>query len=399
MKLLWFSPTPGLYGNNSGYNGGGWIASLQKACTETSKDLTLTLVFPSKEKVCSIKDNVHYYSLPIMRHVFFHYENKKKRICEEMKKIVDIESPDAILCFGTEKEYGLISTITDVPVVVHIQGILNPYYETWLPQGLSWFKYLLNKQHFISWLALRRFKEREIDIFGSCKYFLGRTEWDRNIVKLLSPNANYLYGGEILRPEIYNSTKTWKHPDNNKKIIVSIISGAIYKGGDVILRTASTLKRFYGDDFIWNVFGVKSLCKWESITGVKADDCNIRLGGIISASELVEVLTTSSVYFHPSYIENSPNTVCEAQLLGIPTVATNVGGTNSLITHNETGMLVSANDPYNSASVISQLLENRDLCERLSSKARTVAIERHNPTKIAEELIENFKHITENYTK
>jgi len=42
----------------------------------------------------------------------------------------------------------------------------------------------------------------------------------------------------------------------------------------------------------------------------------------------------------PSYFENSPNTVSEAQLFGIPVIASKVGGIPSLITNHKTGLFI-----------------------------------------------------------
>lgn len=94
--------------------------------------------------------------------------------------MINAVCPDVILCFGTENGFGLASTLTDIPVVIHLQGILNPYYEAWMPQGLSWRKWLWgNKNAILTWLALKEFKEREMKMFRSCKYFIGRTDWDQ----------------------------------------------------------------------------------------------------------------------------------------------------------------------------------------------------------------------------
>lgn len=394
MKLLWFSPTPGLYGNGSSYNGGGWIASLQNAFKEYSDDnISIAIAFPSRTPISERQGIFTYYGMPIIKHQYFRYEHKMGLLSREMERIVDSEQPDAILCFGTEKEYGLIASLTKIPVFIHLQGVLNPYYETWLPQGMSWFDYLKNLSNFISWLGLRKFKEREIQIFKSCKYFLGRTEWDHNIVNLLAPQAKYYYSSEILRPEIYYSNKVWKKNDKKCSRIVSVISNSVYKGGDVILRTAKILHQHYDSNYEWIVYGVKGIKRWERLTGILGQDVNIKLGGIVDANELVEILTEADVYVHPSYIENSPNSVCEAQLLGIPTIATNVGGTNSLINHRETGMLVSANDPYNTASVIKELLENKNLCDTLSVNGRKIAKERHNPVSIVKQLIKAIESV------
>ena len=38
----------------------------------------------------------------------------------------------------------------------------------------------------------------------------------------------------------------WQPRNNIHKVIVSVISPAIYKGGDVILKTAEVLKKFWG---------------------------------------------------------------------------------------------------------------------------------------------------------
>ena len=42
---------------------------------------------------------------------------------------------------------------------------------------------------------------------------------------------------------------------------------------------------------------------------------NITLRGIVSAEELANSLSEATVYVHPSYIDNSPNSICEAQVI------------------------------------------------------------------------------------
>ena len=73
---------------------------------------------------------------------------------------------------------------------------------------------------------------------------MGRTCWDRSNAALMAPQATYFYCSEMLRPCIYNSCRIWQPRNNIHKVIVSVISPAIYKGGDVILKTAEVLKKF-----------------------------------------------------------------------------------------------------------------------------------------------------------
>ena len=108
---------------------------------------------------------------------------------------------------------------------------------------------------------------------------------------------------------------------------------------------------------------------------------------------LCETLLLSDAYVHTSYIDNSPNSVCEAQMLGVPTIATNVGGTATLIHDNETGLLVPANDPYQLASLIIMLQSDEETCVRLSHNATQVALTRHDKTKIVNEILNTYSSI------
>lgn len=399
MKTLWFAGTPGLYGNNNPYNGGGWIASLQREIlSRYGHDLELSLVFPNAKDMYIRENNVDYYGITSVRHVFWRYKHKESAFCRKMKAIVDKVNPDVILCFGTENGMGLISCLTHIPVVIHLQGMLNPYYETWLPYGLTWLRYIMNSpQKIMEWYALTRIlRKREMKMFQSCRFFLGRTEWDKNISRMLAPQSVYYYCGEVLRPEIYNSPKSWEPRNDAKKRIVSIISSAPYKGGDVILRAARLLKDYAPFDFVWEIYGIQEMKLWERLTGIKHDDVNVCVKGIVNSQQLVDVVTSADLYVHPSYIENSPNTVCEAQLLGIPLIATNVGGVSSLVKHQETGMLVPANHPYMMAATVQRLIEDRNLALSLSKAERTCALERHKPQQIASRLMEVFGQIITN---
>ena len=396
MRVLWFASIPGLLNNNNAYNGAGWIGALQYAMMEYYGDeITLGIAYPSGTLETVEENGVTYYSLHRIRHTFFQYSKKEKKSGEEMKGIINDFRPDIIMCFGSEEFFGIVCTLTNIPVVIHLQGILNPLYEAWLPKGLSLRKYLSKLSNLIPWIALRQNIAREKRIFAKCQHFIGRTDWDNAIVKLMAPQATYHYGGELMRPIIYESNKTWKLTPRSKKRIVSIISSNVYKGGDVVLRTASLLREFTNIEFSWDVYGVNNFCEWERLTGINARDVSVQICGIITAEQLIDVVCNADLFVHPSYIENSPNTVCEAQILGIPVIATNTGGTGSIVEDGVTGVLVPVNAPHPLASKIIELLDNKDLALRLGSAARQIALERHRPEKIVKELMETYNRILE----
>ena len=120
---------------------------------------------------------------------------------------------------------------------------------------------------------------------------------------------------------------------------------------------------------------------------------NIEFLGKTSSSGISELMCKTSFFIHTSYIENSPNSVCEAQILGVPVIATNVGGISSLITNNVTGILVPANDPFYLAPQIIELYNNKDKSKRLGEKGRLEAQLRHDKTTIINDLISIYKKI------
>lgn len=391
IRLLILAGTPGLYGNNNPYNGGGWIASLEKELLDKHGDeLQLGLAWPNDYRLEDEVDDVKYYGILRMKHMLWRKNHKRQTYLENIKEVITKFKPDAILCFGTENGLAMADSLTDLPFIIHLQGILTAYYETWLPNGTTWRRYIgCNLKKLYNYFCLKVQKNWEIEAMKACKYFLGRTDWDKNISNLISPRAHYHYCSEMLRPIIYNSMKTWQPQHNNTIKIVSVISGSPYKGGDVILRAAKILKAYADYDFSWEVYGVTSdrMKLWEKLTGITSNDVNVDVKNIIDAKGLVNAVTIADVCVHPSYIENSPNTVCEMQVLGCPVIATDVGGTSTLVKNDETGILVPANHPWTMAAQILYLAKDKETASRLGANARKVALERHNPDKIVSDLM------------
>ena len=92
-------------------------------------------------------------------------------------------------------------------------------------------------------------------------------------------------------------------------------------------------------------------------------------------------------------MDNSPNSICEAQIIGIPVITTYVGGIPSLVKNKETGILVPSNEPHTLAMEIIKLSRNTELMNRLSDNERQTAGARHNPDTIKNTLTEIYRTI------
>jgi glycosyltransferase involved in cell wall biosynthesis len=114
--------------------------------------------------------------------------------------------------------------------------------------------------------------------------------------------------------------------------------------------------------------------------------------GYLKPNEMITQFEKSMCLVHPSYIDNSPNSVCEAQLCGIPVIASNVGGLESLIENNKTGILVDL-DSKLIAEKILYLYHHPETRKIISENSHKMALQRHDKLFIINKVIDMYRHI------
>lgn len=406
MKVLWFVQSnfdPSR--EKGGYNGAGWISSLRNEIVK-KEGIDLALAFFSNESKQGTANGVRFYSMPTpilssLKKIRFRLKKQYSKEEEalwpnyraEMLKVLDDFKPDVIQIFGSENKYGLVASVTKIPIVLHIQGIVRPCLNAYLPPFFSWDKSLrlatvLKKTQKENWESLECCEK---EVFCHVKNYIGRTLWDKRIIQVLSPDCNYYWGSEILRDTFYDCSVKRSIPQ--KLTIVSTISIPLYKGYDMILKTASLLKECYHIDFEWKVIGNVQPSLVEKSIGINHQDVNVTLLGVLNAEQLKHELLNSTLYFHPSYIDNSPNSVCEAQMLGVSCVGTNVGGVSSIIEDGKTGFLVPANDPIQATFLIKQIFDDSTLNLQVGINAQEIARKRHDKLDIVNSLIQLYHNL------
>lgn len=411
MRILWYTNTPCLYKQNNAYNGGGWLSSLQ-ALLMKQGEVELGIAFELKgeeEKV--VQDGVTYYPLSLpgsslidkIKGVFCSeqsyvaMERRRYSMYEDViRKPLEDFKPDVIMVFGSEMPFGFVASLTDVPVVLHVQGVLNPCLNAFLPPFVSWSSLLKGTRGIKSKLSVSRMKKqwlassaREKEIFKRVQNYFGRTEWDYRVCQMLHPNANYLYSSEALRPVFYKKAERILP---KRMILATTISSPLYKGFDLVLKTAKLLKE-RGLDFTWNCYGNIDPSIVEHQLGIKHNNVNVQLCGVASSEELRNALCHATAYVHTSYIDNSPNSLCEAQILGCTPVSTNVGGIPSLIKNGETGYLVPANDPYQLAFLLEDLFLHPERNLEIGKATKEIALDRHDSDKIVTKLLSDLNSL------
>lgn len=410
MRVLWFTNTSSCYSNGTAncYNGGGWISSLEREMWKRPDvDMAVCFYFsgidrPKKE----VQDKTTYYLLPRPKKSWKYavktiFEAPERSTWEHEKlaipALVDVVNdfrPDVIQVFGSENIYGLVAKHVSVPVVLHIQGILTTCLNAFLPPFMSWRMFLWQDvsvrrllHRFSDRIAWRRNSVTERRMIRSVQHYMGHSVWDRRVTHLLNPQARYYSCGEILRECFYDPACERRLPV--RPVFVTTISSQHYKGLDLVLKTAQALHNVR-EDFEWLVFGDVNPKLTERVFHVKHSDVNVRLMGVATAEQIKAALLSATAYVHPSYIDNASNSLCEAQLLGVTSVATYVGGIPSVVEDGVTGFLVPANDPFQMACLMNFLSEHAERNVAMGKAARGVAMRRHDKSAIVERVMEIY---------
>jgi glycosyltransferase involved in cell wall biosynthesis len=416
MRILWFTNTPSLASQalNDKGNIGGWIAALESEVAKVEEiELAVAFHYGTSEKKQFSIGKTKYFSFPNpilskghTKGIISRWQHKIEPIgiVDCYLEVIDQFKPDIIHIFGTELAYGLIIEKLKVPVIVWIQGNLSVYEKKWF-SGLS--NYVILKHSSIkniiygygTWHLFYLFKKRvkrEKVMMRNCGYIIGRTDWDRRISLILSPNSKYFHCDDLLRSEFYSS-KRWLNASHTRMILHSTLSALNYKGIETILETALLLKKDNLLNFEWHVAGLNGNEELVHIIqkfyGHKFTDFGVVFHGNLNPKTLIKMLLESDCYIHPSHIENSPNSVCEAMILGVPVIASYAGGTSNLIRNGIDGVLVQDGDPYSFAGAILEMYKDNDLKNKISYNAEAQAREKHNKVKVLQDLLKIYEAV------
>jgi colanic acid/amylovoran biosynthesis glycosyltransferase len=80
--------------------------------------------------------------------------------------------------------------------------------------------------------------------------------------------------------------------------------------------------------------------------------------GYLTENEVGKELYNSDLFVLPSFVEGLPVSAMEAMAIGLPVIATNVGGTSELIEDGRTGILVRPSDPQSIAAAILKMIDD-----------------------------------------
>ena len=125
-------------------------------------------------------------------------------------------------------------------------------------------------------------------------------------------------------------------------------------------------------------------------------ESHIHFLGPLNAAQMRDEYLKANLFLCPSAIENSPNSLAEAQILGVPCLASFVGGVNDMIPTPACGHTYRYDDvetlAYEACSMLS-LSKTFD-----NTEVRNMALKRHNKNTIASQYESIYRTILDDST-
>lgn len=397
MRIMWLSPVAIPKIANECQlpipASGGWIEGLISELRK-QEDITIFFCFDtSTGKECSgVVDSISFFGF-----------NEKTVDSNQFLKYIESFKPDLIHIFGTEKDFSYVMMIASQRAglldrtIISIQGltsVIAKHYYAYLPEKIihGWsFRDIVKHSNIVSEKKLfEKRGQKEKKALQIAKHVIGRTDWDYACVKKINPNVSYHKCNESLRSVFYE--KKWDIGTCQKhSVFVSQYSYPL-KGFHLMLEALIDVLIEYPDTHLYVTGNDPVNCSYserlkqsnyekyivETIKKNRLDDY-VTFCGKLDALQMRNRFLKSHVFVCCSSIENSSNSIGEAMLLGVPVVASDVGGVKSLLTHEKEGLLYQADAPYMLARNICTIFENDSYALELSDNEKKRAHLTHDP--------------------
>jgi len=298
---------------------------------------------------------------------------------KKFKELIKKFDPD-IIFVDRQTYFGLHSIKSGIPTFVLLRGhYWQEYYWAMKTLGDNL------KTRIVIWLR-NRITEK---IFSKATAVLPICRYLESVVKEYHPNQNtgvFLEG--VNANQWYHTEKMeLKHP------CIGLVQDANWWGKTKeLLILEKVLKKMPNVYFYWvggGQYRQKITEKLEKFDNFKW------LGRLEYPDGVRKFLETIDVYALITGMDLAPLTLKEAQLMEKPVIATDVGGDKEMMIDKKTGFLVREGNFEDIIEKLTQLLENKEMADKMGKEGAKFIQEEFNWEKVAK----NFLKIIDTYTK
>lgn len=388
-------------------SGEGWLQGISDQLRR-QEDVEFHYVFPQskREKMFQRQiDNISFWGFSDNGGNHYGLSEQRKK---QIRRIIEEISPDIIHIFGTEFAHSL-ECIQSVPdkskIVVSVQGLVSELVKVYTKKIPIWEQVLSAGSTKSLGKAKYDFFRRGINekaVLRITHNVIGRTAWDKQCVKKLNPNCRYFYCSETLREPFYEGN--WDIRNMERHSIY--ISQANYpiKGFHVFLKAFPKVLKMFPDAHVY-VAGSNSFLQSGDAYGKYIRRLIKKYGledkivfvGILPAEKVKEYLLRVNLTVMPSLLENSPNSIGEALMLGTPVVAAGVGGIPSMVRNEKEALLYTDHSAERLAECLKRIFSNDNLARTLSRNERKRAEKLYNRMANLDALLKIYDEIVKAY--
>ena len=412
MKLLWLcNMVPGkvkeaVSGQSAG--GGLWVDSVLEGLLER-ENLEIRILCPGDGGEGTVNEKCSYAffseGLP-----YVYLPELEKQFRRELESFC----PDVIHVWGTE--YGHTLAMVNAAgkaekldsLAISIQGLCSVYaghYAEGVPgkiQRGSTFRDLVRQDNIVK--QQEKFVLRgvlEVESLRKVRHIIGRTDWDRACVRQINPEAQYHFCNETLRQPFYQGA--WCYDSCQKHRIFASSCAYPVKGFHYLLEAFGQIVKDYPDATLavpGKSFLTASRLRRTNYQKYLAElardrgvEDKIEFLGSLSAEQMREEFLRANAFALPSTIENSPNSLGEAMLLGVPCVAADVGGVTTMLRHGEEGFVYPSTASYMLAYYLERVFDMEEKAREMGAAAAAHAGRTHDPEINLETLLEIYRDL------
>lgn len=416
MRILWFTGVqlPAVTGKE--LNRAGWQEGLRRALNTFQPEIELCIAsFGPEDYEPFSEDNATYYNIyreppPGSRwnRLIKNWQHNTFNEAEldRCLEIVELVQPELIYIFGTENPFGLITDKVLVPVGISIQAVLHGLVKN-LFIGLSaWeFMQVIVSRDFLTGTGLfhrfwtiKKYLPIEREIYQRNTYFCGRSDWDKTWLTNLNEDAMYFHIDRILGNQFYDAV--WAINSSEANTIFSLSSNAPFKGGLTIVRALNKLNNLGHKNIHLRLGGISQDSSVGKFILVLIDKYGLQdqiyLLGRLSPQEIIREMLNARIFVLPSHMDNSPNSLAQAMIVGMPCIASNAGGIPSMLDDTVEGLIYDHKDVNALSQNILELIKDPDLCTKFGLNARKKALGRHDQEQIASKIWKVYQQLLDN---
>jgi len=243
--------------------------------------------------------------------------------------------------------------------------------------------------------------ELEQQTLRKVSHIIGRTQWDKACTELVNPVAAYHICNETFRDAFYRDV--WEYDGCHRHRIFASSCSYPVKGFHYLLEALAEVVKVYPDATV--AVPGKSYLKASplrqgsyqkyltKLTRQYGLEDKIEFLGSLDAEGMKDAYLKANVFVLSSTIENSPNSLGEAMLLGVPCVAADVGGVTTMMTHETEGFVYQSTAPYMLAHYIKTVFAMEENAAAMGQVARAHARKTHDPETNLRDLMKIYEEI------